>query len=280
MHVGFIGLGDLGSKLVDDLLDRGVEALDVFDVAPGATDAYRDTATLASSIADVAARAPEIIGICVQNEQQLRDVITGPGGLLDTGLRAGTVLAVHSTVLPGTCRDLAARAAEVGVTLVDAPISQGAQGPEGKPTRLVLIGTSDPELIERYRPYFAGIADIVEHAGDLGAGEVVKLVNNLLMIANLGLASKAFKAGALLGARREVLERLLTTGSGFSQGVRVYLRPDLAAHNVHLLGKDVRLALEVLDGSGWEDEELTASGRLGVAATIELAAEYEAATQS
>jgi 3-hydroxyisobutyrate dehydrogenase len=279
MRLGFIGLGNLGAKLVDDLLIRiSFDSLTLFDVNTDALKSYLTTAaTPVESITEIAQSKPDVVGICVQTDQQLRDVVVGPSGLLAGGLPAASLIAVHSTVHPETCRELAANAATKGIALVDAPITNGGQGPGGTPTRVVLVG-GDEAVVAQYLPYFEGMAQVVEHAGDLGAGQVIKLVNNLLLTANVGTAAAAFGAAEKLCVRFRVLRETLMNGSGFSQGVRIFLYEERAAHNVDLLGKDVTLASEVLKRGGCEATMLESGGRAGVKALVRVAQRTAAGT--
>src|SRR5882762_4873121 len=131
MDVGFIGLGRLGSVLVGGLLEGSVESLRVYDVDPSAMERWVGSgASPATSIAEIA-RSADVVGICVQDDDRLRDVVSSPTGLLAAPMRPGAIIVVHSTVRPETCRELADEAASVGVSLIDAAISIcRAQGPE------------------------------------------------------------------------------------------------------------------------------------------------------
>ena len=95
------------------------------------------------------------------------------------GLAAGGVIAIHATVHPDTCRQVAARAVDVGVDVVDAPVSGGGvAAAEGK--LLVMVG-GDDAVVDRVRPVFATYADPVLHLGSLGSGQMAKLLNNFAL---------------------------------------------------------------------------------------------------
>jgi 3-hydroxyisobutyrate dehydrogenase-like beta-hydroxyacid dehydrogenase len=99
----------------------------------------------------------------------------------------GSVIAIHSTVHPDTCRELAKNAESHGVSVIDAPVSGGG-GAAAEGRLLVMVG-GDAEVVERCRPVFETYADPVVHLGDLGSGQTTKLLNNLLFTANLGTAA-------------------------------------------------------------------------------------------
>ena len=111
--------------------------------------------------------------------------------MLLAGLKPGSVIAVHSTVHPDTCRELAKKAGAQGVSVIDAPVSGG--GPAAENGRLLVMVGGDADVVERCRPVFATYADPVVHLGDLGSGQTTKLLNNLLFTANLGTAAAALR---------------------------------------------------------------------------------------
>ena len=266
MRIGFIGLGRLGAQLVERLLDHGIGPLTLYDVDDETLARFADSgAMLAASITDVAAAAPEIIGVCVQDDQQLEDVVAGPERLLAAPLATGTVIAVHSTVHPDTCRRLAATAKLARVTLIDAAISNGGRAPGDVPTRVVLVGADDATF-GRCLPYFRAIGDLVEHAGPLGSGETVKLLNNLLMVVNMGTADAVIRCGEQLGIDRDLMVRVLSTASGSSQGIQTLTATERAARNRVILGKDLHLALDVLRSAAVESAALDSAGQAGLAA--------------
>ena len=272
MRVGFIGVGRLGSQLVERLVEGDFESLVLYDAEESAVRRFVEAGALvAASIGQVASSAPDVVGVCVQNDAQLEDVVAGVDGLLAAPLPAGAVIAVHSTVHPETCRRLAADAEAVGVTLIDAAISNGGRTPGATPTRVVLVG-SDPETFRRCLSYFEGVGDLIEHVGELGSGEVLKLLNNLLMVLNMGTTDTVMRFGEALGLPVEVMTRALSTGSGSSQGVRTLLAAERAAHNQVVLGKDLGLAVDVLRAGGCDVDDVSAAGQAAIDAMVERAA--------
>jgi 3-hydroxyisobutyrate dehydrogenase-like beta-hydroxyacid dehydrogenase len=269
MKLGFVGLGRLGSEIASRLLASGLGELNIFDVDPSALERFsRVGAIPAGSATELARRGCDVVGVCVQDDAQLRAVVAGPDGLLAAPMRKG-VIAVHSTVHPETCQELQTKAVPAGVELVDAAISNGGRGPtpgDVEPRRLVMVGAT-PQVFARCRTYLEAIGDHVVHTGPVGSGEVVKLLNNLLLTANIGATAEAVEFGQRLGIRREVLIEALSAGSGSSQGMRIYRAPaERAAHAEVLLRKDVSLALDLLAADGAPVEVLSRSGSAGLAA--------------
>ncbi len=114
------------------------------------------------------------------------------------GLKPGGVIAMHSTVHPETCHRLAEKAAAQGVSVIDAPVSGGA--PAVAEGRLLVMVGGDADVVERCRPVFESYADPIVHLGELGSGQITKLLNNLLFTANLATAASTLALGR--GARR------------------------------------------------------------------------------
>ena len=223
--VGFIGLGDMGGGMVTRIIQAGwptvlwarrPESIEEFD-GPGVTVA----ATPAALAAEV-----DLVGVCVWADDDVRDVVAGDTGVL-AGCRPGTVIAVHSSVAPATCRELADMAAARGVALLDAPVSGGRQvALDGALT--VAVGGDDAALA-RCRPVFESFASTIVHLGGVGAGQAAKLVNNALFAANLALADDALALGEELGIDAAALAEFVRVGSGRSYALDVALRARASA---------------------------------------------------
>lgn len=174
--VGFIGLGNMGAPMAERLL-AWPGGLVVCDTRPEAADKLvKAGATLADSPAEVAKTAG-VIGITVLNDEQVKTVVSGPDGILQTAA-PGTVIAIHSTIGPQTAIDLAAVCAKSGVELVDAPVSGGAPGAQqGK--LAIMVGGERSAYLQLKEPY-SSVSDMMVHAGPVGAGTRMKLARNLL----------------------------------------------------------------------------------------------------
>src|SRR5262249_39593241 len=133
-------------------------------------------ARAARSSAEVAA-ASDVVGVCVQTDAQVRDVISGAGGLL-AGAKPGLVIVVHSTILPSTVHAMNALAAGHGVEVVDACVSGNTRAAD--PMFKLYVGATAAQL-EKLRPYLSAIAaERVIHAGELGSGRKAKICLNLV----------------------------------------------------------------------------------------------------
>ena len=181
MRVGFIGLGSQGTPMARRIVEAG-HPLTIWARRPETVESFADTAaTVARTPAELAANS-DVVCLCVVSDADVESVVMRDDGVL-AGLAAGGVIAIHATVHPDTCRQMAARALDVGVDVVDAPVSGGGiAAAEGK--LLVMVG-GDDAVVDRVRPVFATYADPVLHLGPLGSGQMAKLLNNLLFTAQI-----------------------------------------------------------------------------------------------
>lgn len=205
MNVGFIGLGNMGTRIATQLVDGGhhltVWARRSVSLAP-----FAGRAAVAASPAMVA-ETSDLIGICVWDERDVDEVLLGQGGVL-SGIKPGSVIAVHSTISPAGARRLAQEAAGQGAALVDAPVSIGSRSPK----LLVMVG-GDHGAVERCRAAFDSFGDPVVHLGPVGSGLVAKLVNNTLLAATVALGRDAIALGGQLGMDEGALLTTLASGS-------------------------------------------------------------------
>lgn len=246
MRVGFIGLGSQGGPMARRISEAG-HPTTLWARRPEALEPFADTgAGIAGSPAELAA-ASELVCLCVVGDADVEAVTDGEQGVL-AGLAPGGVIVVHSTVHPDTCRRLADKAAAHDVSVIDAPVSGG--GPAATAGRLLVMVGGDAEVVERCRPVFESYADPVVHLGGLGAGQVTKLLNNLLFTANLGTAASALALGEALGVSTERLAEVVTRGSANSFALNSIRGAGgtldrLAGVAGALLQKDVRLITDL-----------------------------------
>lgn len=195
-RLGYVGLGNIGGPMAASLA-KWHGGLTVFDISADAVTRLVDQgATAATSLGELAA-ATDIIGICVLDDEQVRTVVAGTGGLLESA-RPGTIITVHSTISPQTAVELAATCAERDVTLLDAPISGGAPGAEQG--RLAIMVGGDRGAYERLKEPFGSVAGMLVHAGDdVGTGTKMKLARNLLHFISFNAAAEASRLAEAAG---------------------------------------------------------------------------------
>src|SRR4029078_936811 len=215
MRVGFIGLGSQGAPMARRIVEGGYDVT-LWARRPATLTPFADTsAKTAQSPAELAA-ASDLVCLCVVGDDDVREVLAADNGVL-AGLAPGGIVAIHSTVHPDTCRELAESAAKQGVSIIDAPGSGG--GPAAEEGQLLVMVGGDDEVVERCRPVFATYADPIVHLGPLGSGQITKILNNLLFSANLGSAISTLNLGDSLGIPRDKLCDVLTRGSAVSKAL-------------------------------------------------------------
>jgi 3-hydroxyisobutyrate dehydrogenase-like beta-hydroxyacid dehydrogenase len=205
MHVGFIGLGNMGAAQAAEIARAGFD-LCVYDAWPPSLQAF-DLGRRAASIAELAATS-ELIGVCVRDDAQVREVVAGPGGLAGA-IAPGALVLVHSTVSPATITAMAALLESRGAHLIDAAVTRTRYGAAPGPFVLSMTG-GDPALAQRARPVLDAFSTAVVHAGALGAGMALKITNNFITWSHIVVIHQALalaRAGGVEVARlREVMQ--------------------------------------------------------------------------
>ncbi len=166
MRVGFIGLGSQGGPMARRIVEAGYEVT-LWARRKESLEPYADTAAKYADTPAQLAKASDLVCLCVVSDDDVRAVITGENGILE-GLRDGGIIAIHSTIHPDTCKELAEVAREKGVSIIDAPVSGGGMGAAAG-TLLVMLG-GDDHTVEAARPVFETYGNPVVHLGDLAPG--------------------------------------------------------------------------------------------------------------
>lgn len=255
MKLGYIGLGNMGAPMAKRLVEwpGGVT---VFDLRTDAMTPLAELgATLAASVADVA--AADIISVTVLNDEQVREVV----GQLGAHAAPGTVIAIHSTISPQTAEELADNWRPSDIHVVDAPVSGGGAAAE-KGELAIMVG-ADREVYERIKPAFKQMGSMIVHAGEPGAGTRMKLARNMLSFIGYAAAAEAMRLAEAGGISLAQLGRVvrhtdaLTGGPGaiMVREDTTALAPDHWLHDAftHTRGlgeKDLGLALALGEATG------------------------------
>jgi 3-hydroxyisobutyrate dehydrogenase len=243
--IGFIGLGNMGAPMAGRLLDAGY-SLVVHDAREAAAEPLRARGAIwAASSAEVGAATPTVITI-LPTSREVRQVLTGPKGLLDA-LRPGSLLLEMTSADPSVTRELAAEVAARGSALIDAPVSGGVRGAtEG--TLAIMVG-GDAALLERARPVLARMGKNIFHAGPVGAGHAIKLVNNMCSGGILALTIEAVAVAARSGVDPARAVEIIQASSGRSNASD-YKFPRFILTGGFDAGFAIRLMMKDLDGYG------------------------------
>ena len=255
VSVGFVGLGSQGGPMARRIVEGGYPLI-LWARRPESLEPYHDTAaTYAADLAELGAQS-DVLCICVVDDAGVRQMVDA---VLPT-MKASSVLVIHSTIHPDSCKAIAAEAAAKGVAFIDAPVSGGGGGAAAG--TLTVMAGGDAEVFARVRPVFETFAGTIVHLGEVGAGQLAKLVNNAMMAANMAVGDAALQAAHALGIDSAALTELVKVSSGRSFGFEIRARmPDPLAwgHGAALLAKDVGLLGALLPGDpGFERLNATA----------------------
>jgi 3-hydroxyisobutyrate dehydrogenase-like beta-hydroxyacid dehydrogenase len=258
MEVGFIGAGRMGAPMVTRLVQAGHQ---VTVLARTADRRPVITELGATAVDDVTAIAHEAVVLCVFTDDQVRAVCDGP--LLDA-MPAGATLVIHTTGSPRTAQGIAARAPHIAV--VDAPVSGGPHDIAGGHVTVFAGGAED--ALARVRPVLDSYADPILHMGPLGAGQGMKLVNNTMFAAQIGLAAEAVRIGGRLSIDEAALLGALAHGSGASRALGMIERTGSTQRFITAVGefltKDVAVVHRTLTDLGFDLGALEPVVRAGV----------------
>jgi 3-hydroxyisobutyrate dehydrogenase-like beta-hydroxyacid dehydrogenase len=251
-RIGFLGLGIMGSLMAANLRRAGYE-LTVWTHTPGKASAWAQEhgASAAGTPRDVAAAADIVISMVVDGEQVQAILLGSDGAAL--GAREGALFIDMSTIAPADARRIGAALAQRGVHFVDAPVT--GSSPKAHDGTLTIMAGGDGADLERARPLFEVMGSLVVHAGPLGHGQGVKLVNNAVAAANAATLAQALVVAAAQGLDLDALEQVMAAGSGGSAMLALKAGPmrrrdwTTLFKSEHML-KDVRLCLEEAQAAG------------------------------
>jgi 3-hydroxyisobutyrate dehydrogenase len=208
--VGFIGLGNMGMPMAQNLLKAAHEVTG-FDLDAHATELLAaNGGTSANSVAD-ACTAAEVVITMLPAGEQVRDVYLGTGGVL-ASVAPATLLIDSSTIDVQTAREVAQAAQDKGLAMVDAPVSGGVTGAEAA-TLTFMVGGSD-DAFERARPVLEKMGKTIVHAGGPGNGQAAKICNNMILGASMIVVCEAFLLAEKLGLDPQKLFDISSKSSG------------------------------------------------------------------
>jgi len=203
--VGLVGLGMMGRPAAE-LLARAGHATFAYDVDPAVVAEVAAAGVgAAETLTELAGRC-DVVLVMVPSDQDVLDVCTGPGGLLE-GARRGSVLVICSSVTPETCRAVAAAAEPTDVDVLDAALTGGVRAAQAGTINLLVGG--DAGVLDRIRPSLEPWTGTVHHLGGLGAGQIGKTVNNLCHWGQLSAIVEALRLGRALGVEPALLREAL-----------------------------------------------------------------------
>lgn len=249
-NVGFIGLGIMGKPMAGHILNAGYPLCVFNRTRSKAEELGARGASVAGSPAEVAQKS-EIIIVIVSDSPDVREVVAGPGGILE-GIRPGSVVVDMSTASPEMERELAEKLRAKECHLVDAPVSGGDVGAQ-KGTLAIMAG-GEREAFERVRPLFEVMGQNITYCGPVGNGQLTKLCNQTLVSVTLLGVSEALTLARKSGLDPKVMIDAVKGGAAGSWqlsnlGPKIVDRDFAPGFMVTLMQKDLRLVMETASRS-------------------------------
>jgi 3-hydroxyisobutyrate dehydrogenase len=251
MQVGFIGIGVMGRPMTLNLLKAGhdVTIYARHPEKPEVQEVLKAGARPAPSSRAVAI-ASEVVITMVPNSAQVEEVVAGSNGILD-GARKGLIIIDMSTISPATSRKMAEIAATKGAHFLDAPVSGGSQGAK-QGTLTIMVG-GEQAVFERALPVLEamGKKENIVYVGPSGSGEIIKIVNNMLVGTIAAATAEAFVLGVKAGVDVDTMAKVIgiSTGASWQLSNQFPLRAFNGSFNpgfmTDLLHKDLGLALNL-----------------------------------
>ena len=250
-RVGFVGLGIMGQGMARNLLNAGY-SVRVWNRTSSRMDPLIEAgATAGANPADVAANC-DIIVVCVSDTPDVEEVILGQNGIL-SGVQAGALVIDCSTISPQATIDIAEQLNAKGVKMLDAPVSGGSEGAANGTLSIMIGGPEDQ--VERARGVFEAMGNTITHVGKQGAGQTVKLVNQILVVGNCLAMCEALIFAQAGGVDLERCLNAVTGGAAGSwmlanRGPQIIERDWRPGFTINLQQKDVRLIMQEADALG------------------------------
>ncbi len=210
--VGFIGLGTIGKPMAMNVVKAGFDLM-VYDLRE---DPLKELAGLGAKIAHSAGEVGkhgEILELAVVDDAQVEAVVLGERGVLGSAA-PGSIIAIHSTVLPKTARNIAELAGARGVGVLDAQVSGGERGALDR-TLCYMVG-GDKELLKKCRPVFATSGANIFHMGDIGMGATTKIIQQIIVCFNMLAMSEGMLLGERTGLDFKALQEVIHASAGQS----------------------------------------------------------------
>lgn len=216
-YVGFIGLGNMGSRMAANLLKKG-ERLKVYDVLPSATEKLRGAQPCKSPAE--AAEDTSLVITMLPNGDTVEETLLGDSGILKS-MKRGAFLLDSSTISPKTAAKLHDSAKEREVNFFDAPVSGGVTGAEAG-TLTFMLGADKTQIPSDCERVLLKMGKRVVHCGKPGSGQIAKLCNNAILAATMGVTAEALNLGIKMGLDPHLLTSIVNTSTGQSWSSSTY----------------------------------------------------------
>ncbi len=246
MKLGFIGAGNMGGPMCRNLIKHDHQIY-LHDLSPEVKERFVSLGATGAESPRAVTAETEVVFTSLPGPAEIREVVLGEDGIA-AGAHAGTIYVDLSTNAPSVAKELAAKLAEQGIPMLDAPVSGGTAGAEAG--KAVVMAGGDKDTFDKVEPLFRCIGEDIYHVGGHGAGCTVKLINNMLSLINLTAASEGFMLGIKAGVDPEVLLEVVKASSGQSNALvkmenKVLPGKFTPTFSLALAHKDQRLAMQL-----------------------------------
>lgn len=250
-RVGFVGLGIMGQGMARNLMKAGYTVHVWNRTASKMAPLAAEGAHAAASPADVAAQC-DIVVTCVSDTPDVEAVLLGEAGIIH-GAKPGALVIDCSTISPQATRDFAAKLSEKSIRMVDAPVSGGSEG-AARGTLTIMVGGAD-EDVERAKPVLQAMGKTITHIGEIGSGQVVKAVNQVLVVGNCLAMCEALLLAQAGGVDLQKTFDAISQGAAGSwmftnRAPQIIRRDWRPGFTIALQQKDLRLVLDAADELG------------------------------
>lgn len=211
-NIGFIGLGAMGKPMATNLLNKGYK-VSVYDIRPEPMDDLKPLGAKLSTSPKEIAQSCDVIITMLLSSPHVESVVLGENGIID-GANKGTILIDMSSIAPITTRKVGKKLAAEGVKMLDAPVARGVKAAtEG--TLAIFVG-GEKQIFEDNKEILMALGSDVSYVGELGCGEVVKLVNQLILSVTVAAIAEGMVLGVKGGVDPDILFEELSKGSANS----------------------------------------------------------------
>lgn len=236
-RVGVVGLGRMGLPMARHLIQGGFEVAG-FDLDPSRGASLAESGGVSAASAREVATYGQAVLLMVADDAQVRSITLGSDGIAGS-MAPGGVIIISSTVPPSTCKEIAAAAGARNVAVLDAPVARGQRAAEAG--ELTIFAGGEPALFKRCLPVLRTFGKEIIHIDtQVGAGQVAKLANNLILWAGVAAVHEALTLAERLGVSPARLRRALQYGSADSYALR-----EMHLINLTWPHKDLEQALAV-----------------------------------
>lgn len=210
MNIAFIGLGNMGGKMAQNLLKAGLTVYG-FDLSDVAIAHFTEAGGIVCDSPQAAAKDADIVISMLPAAKHVKEVYLGENGVLAV-LKAGSLCIDSSTIDPQTIKDIAVAGRERNIDVCDAPVSGGTIGAQAG-TLTFMVG-SDDATFEKTKSVLSHMGKNIVHCGDVGAGQIAKICNNLILGISMAAVAEGMALGAKLGIDPHALAGVVNSSSG------------------------------------------------------------------